>query len=210
MLPLIVKLFPKPIRREIGLLLDVLRWRKSLYFGPSPKAIKQAVLIRNGKPDAIWIETGTYLGVTTELLSTASKKVWSIEPEQKLYEDAREYFRLFPNVEIIHGLSEDVFPELLPQIHGDVNFWLDGHYSGGITHLGPRETPILWELSYIAENLHRFGDVCVLVDDVRLFSNSLSDSKLGEYPKLTSLVEWADKNKLTWTIEHDIFVAKSR
>jgi hypothetical protein len=183
-------------------------WGIRAYAAPSPHVIKQTVLLRNALPNATWIETGTYLGQTTKELSKNSVFVYSIEPEPTLYSNAAAYFKSYPNVEILNGLSEEVFPSLLPKLSGDINFWLDGHYSAGITHKGPQDTPILDELAYISKNLNHFGKVCVMIDDIRCFNPELDE--FSSYPTLNVLVEWANQNSLSWNIEHDIFIAKSK
>ncbi|MBM0106166.1 hypothetical protein JM946_15635 [Steroidobacter sp. S1-65] len=181
-------------------------WRRRGYAAPSPHHIKQACVIRNGFPNATWVETGTYLGDTTRLLSKHGSKVYSIEPEPTLFANAKRRFSNVANVEIINGTSESVFPSLLPTISGDVNFWLDGHYSGGITFQGTQTTPIVEELKVIAENRGRFGKLCVQVDDIRLFNPDLPEG--AGYPPVDILVQWANEQKLGWHIEHDIFVAR--
>jgi hypothetical protein len=178
-----------------------------LFSSPSPPFVKKACLIREGIPHGIWIETGTYFGDTTRMLSKRAPKVVSIEPEPRLFDRAVAYFSTFPNVEIIRGTSEEVFPSLLPGLSGDINFWLDGHYSAGITFKGERDTPILAELTCITENRAHFGEICVLIDDVRCFNPAIS--AYADYPELDEIVNWARENKLAWHIEHDIFVAKS-
>ena len=183
-------------------------WGKRAYAAPSPHFIKQTVLLRNALPNATWIETGTYLGQTTKELSKNGVFVYSIEPEPTLYSNAAAYFKSYPNVEILNGLSEEVFPSLLPKLSGDINFWLDGHYSAGITHKGPQDTPILDELAHISKNLNHFGKVCIMIDDIRCFNPELD--KYSSYPTLNVLVEWANQNSLSWNIEHDIFIAKSK
>jgi hypothetical protein len=177
------------------------------YASPSPLFIKQNCLLRNGLPNATWVETGTFLGQTTQLLAKHSMHVYSIEPESKLFARAHKLFSKHGNVEILNGTSEDVFPMLLPRIKGDVNFWLDGHYSAGITFKGPKDTPMLDELDSIGRNLDRFGKVCVLVDDIRCFNPRLPE--YTTYPSLHMLVAWAAKHKLDWHIEHDIFIART-
>jgi hypothetical protein len=97
---------------------------------------------------------------------------------------------------------------LLPSLSGNINFWLDGHYSAGITYRGPQDTPILDELAHISNNLHRFEKVCVMVDDIRSFDSEIDE--YSSYPSLNILVDWANQNGLGWHIEHDIFVAKSK
>jgi hypothetical protein len=54
-------------------------------------------------------------------------------------------------------------------LSGNLNFWLDGHYSDGITFKGDKDTPIVDELNHISMNLDRYNEVCVLIDDVRCF-----------------------------------------
>lgn len=193
--------------RAFKLLCDYVNWEKRKFAAPSPHHIKQACLIRNGIPNATWIETGTYLGQTTQLLSKYASKVYSIEPEPTLFANAKKYFSSFANVEILNGTSEDVFPNLLPKINGDVNFWLDGHYSAGITFQGLHDTPILDELKNISENIGHFQKICVLIDDLKCFNPS--QPEYSTYPSLDVLVDWAKSNKLAWHIEHDIFVANN-
>lgn len=187
-------------------LFEYIKWSRRGYASPSPHFIKQACILENGIKCAIWIETGTYLGETTRLLSKVASKVYSIEPEPKLFCKAKCYFNSVANVEILNGTSEDVFPDILPSIKGDVCFWLDGHFSGDGTYKGINDTPILKELDYIAEHLHRMNNVVVMVDDVRLFTGGVHS--YGNYPTLDYLVDWARALELVWHIEHDIFIAK--
>lgn len=184
-----------------------IRWRARNYASPSPQFIKLAVLLRNAIPSSNWVETGTFLGETTTVISKHAKFVYSIEPEPTLFSNAVLKFQSYPNVQIIRGLSEEVFPVLLPMLSGSTNFWLDGHYSQGITYKGPQDTPILDELACISRNLHRFGKICVMIDDVRCFDPKLDE--YSSYPTINLLVTWANQNGLHWQIEHDIFIAKS-
>ena len=50
-----------------------------------------------------------------------------------------------------------VLPKLLPNLSGDINFWLDGHYSSGLTFKGDQECPIKDELDQIGNNLKRLS-----------------------------------------------------
>jgi len=178
------------------------------YAAPSPSDIKRGALLRLGIRNGTWVETGTFMGDTTALISEEAKQVYTIEPENALFEKAKARFLNNPNIHVINGLSEDVFPELLPTLSGIVNFWLDGHYSGGITHQGPSDCPVADELQSIENNLEKFNEVLVLIDDVRCFDPSISE--YSDYPSVDFLVDWARRNSLEWHIEHDIFVAKSK
>jgi hypothetical protein len=132
--------------------------------------------------------------------------VYSLEPEPALFANAKLLFKNWKNVEILNGTSEMILPALLPKIDGNVNFWLDGHYSAGITFQGEQNTPIVDELKNITENLAHFNRVCLLIDDIHLFNPGQAGSE--GYPSLDLLVDWARSNNFHWHIEHDIFVAK--
>ncbi len=192
--------------RLLSLVRGYLQWAKRQFASPSPHFIKQACLLRNGIPSATWIETGTFLGQTTHFLSKHAMKVYSIEPEPTLFKNAVNYFKDFKNVVILNSTSESEFPKLLPMISGDVNFWLDGHYSAGPTFKGQRDTPIVDELKNIGEHLDRLKQVCVLIDDVRCFDPQLPE--FSAYPPIDYLVNWARDHHLQWHVEHDIFVAR--
>lgn len=196
------------VMQRVGLRSALYRaWDKRDFAAPSPHFIKQRVLLRNGLPSATWVETGTYMGETTRVLSKVASMVYSVEPEPKLFARADQLFRDTANVKILNGTSESVFPGLLSKLSGDVCFWLDGHYSAGLTFKGEKDTPIIEELAAISESLGRMGKVVVLIDDIRCFNPKLPE--FASYPPIDFLVDWARKHKMSWHIEHDIFVARN-
>lgn len=184
-------------------------WVKRRFSAPSPIFVKNEVILRNGIPNAIWVETGTYKGDTSALLAQRADKVYTIEPAEQLYISAKARFQQSPNVEVINGTSEEVFPKLLPTLRGAINFWLDGHYSTGVTFQGAKDCPLIEELDSIEKNLKNFSQVVILIDDVRYCANPEVHQFSG-YPKLDVMVEWAKKNGLYWHIEHDTMVIKNR
>ena len=195
--------FSRSHRSRIGEFKD---WERRMFSAPSPSHIKRSTLKRNGNPFSTWVETGTFQGDTTQFLADTAKCVHSIEPEPTLFKLATERFKSTPSVQLHLGLSENVLPQLLQELTGDVNFWLDGHYSGGITHKGPMETPIVRELETIERYRKQFTSLTVLIDDIRCFQPHIPE--YSSYPALGLIVDWASRNKLTWHIEQDIFVAK--
>jgi hypothetical protein len=119
-----------------------------------------------------------------------------------------------PNVELLNKDSETGLEAAISKLNGSqVNFWLDGHYSDGPTFRGTRDTPVEIELQIIADALalNRLHEVVVFVDDVRLFvaqhRHDTTDVERLGYPPLNCLVKWALANGMSWTIEHDIFIA---
>jgi hypothetical protein len=196
------KFWLKVLKRN--LIPETYNWRKSNYSSPSPQHVKIKVLKSHSIPNATWIETGTYLGDTTSQLAMIAKKVISIEPQAELSVFASTRLRRKKNVEVINATSESCIAKVLEGVSGSTCFWLDGHYSGDVTFKGTEVSPISAELSAISGYLKR-NKVVVLIDDFRLFVNSEATG----YPSHLTLVAWAGKENLSWTVEHDIFIAKT-
>jgi hypothetical protein len=182
-------------------------WASRDFSVPCPRFVKDSVLRRVNLTEATWVETGTFLGETTQLLAEISKRVFTIEPEPTLYEKARERFAANPKVSVINDISENALPLVLQGLSGNVCLWLDGHYSGGITFRGPNDTPLVQELNEIQRHLQRFTATVVAIDDIRECEKGYESRG---YPGLDNLVDWARTNGLDWHIEYDIFVARSR
>jgi len=185
--------------------LNFVRWHRNRWSSPAASQVKRSVLWRYGSTATTWIETGTYLGQTTKYLARNGCRVYSIEPEPQLAASAERRFRDSPHITILSGTSEDVLQGLVEKVSGQVAFWLDGHYSSGITFRGNQETPIRFELETIAGLISRFDSVTVFVDDFRCFGSQ--HLEVGPYPSRSYLVSWADKLGFSWTVEHDIFIA---
>ena len=93
----------------------------------------------------------------------------------------------------MQGDSSKVLPELLDKIKKPCLFWLDGHYSGGITGKGDLNTPILNELKSIFS--HQIKDHVILIDDARCFTGE------EDYPTIKALKEFVIKNRPDWVFE---------
>jgi len=177
-----------------------------MYFEHSPQFIKQEVFLKYGIKNAKWIETGTCHGITTKFLADNYPQVYSIEPSKDLYDRAVQNFK-GRNVDLFNNCSENVLPDLLSKLNGDINFWLDGHYSGGVTFKGKKDCPVEDELLAINENISNFTKITILIDDVRCFLAKSPD--YDSYPSIDYLVDWSRKNKFYWRIEHDIFIMRN-
>ena len=162
--------------------------------------------MKYGVPQAQWVETGTFLGENTDFLSNSYSFVYSVEPEKELYKNAMKKF-LNQNVELFNGVSEDVMPSLLLRLKGDINFWLDGHYSAGVTFKGNKDCPVEEELIAIKNNLLNFTKVSILIDDVRCFLPT--NTNYSDYPSIDFLVDWARVNNFNWRVEQDVFVMRN-
>ena len=175
-------------------------WKKRNYLKHVPEFIKKIVLEKYGIENANWIETGTYMGDTTHYLSKKYPHIYSIEPKVEFYKAALNRFKS-QNVTLFNDVSENVLPILLPTLNGNLNFWLDGHYSEGNTFKGNKECPIKDELNSIEVNFNNFEKITIFIDDVRKFLCSAND-----YPSIDYLVDWSRRLNMEWRIEHDIFI----
>jgi hypothetical protein len=185
--------------------MEYVAWWKRDFRSPAPHFVKMRIL-ETAKHVDVWVETGTYMGQTTEVLSRNNSRVISIEPSPELAKRAEVLFAQSQNVQIVNGLSEIELPSVLEGLPSDtfsIAFWLDGHYSEGPTHLGPIETPIVQELRAIETHLQKFQEVTIFIDDFRCFVNRQTD-----YPQTSFLSTWADNNSMSWSVEHDIFIAR--
>ena len=84
-------------------------WRARNFSSPSPDVIKNQILINNNLKDSLWIETGTYYGETTKLLSKISKKTISIEADKNLFETSNKILKNFKNVEILWASTREPY-----------------------------------------------------------------------------------------------------
>lgn len=197
--------------RKIDIFLDAYRMSREWvqfysrsFQSPYPTLIKMKTLTFNSIPQATWIETGTYRGSTTRYLAKRYPKVISIEPSPIFYNYSSSRLKNFRNIDLVFGSSEDVFENLLKSAGSEVNFWLDGHYSEGGTHLGNSVTPILSELEMISKNTEAFSRFVIFIDDVRLFQKWPGVET--DYPTLNFLIDWCSINSLRWDIQNDIFI----
>lgn len=181
----------RPRREKVG---QYSAWRQRDYADQSPEMIKRSVLRRNSTLGGTWVETGTYIGESTAFLALDAGKVYTIEPEKGYFERASQRFSKTDNVTVINGTSESVLPGLLAELKGDINFWLDGHYSAGGTFKGAIDCPVEEELRAIKSNLTNYSKVSILIDDVRCF---LPRNEIyPDYPSIDLLVNWARKKQI--------------
>ena len=186
-------------------------WRSRNFSPPSPDVIKHQILINNNLKDSLWIETGTYYGETTKLLSKISKKTISIEADKNLFETSNKILKNFKNVEILNGRCENLLDKVISKNlnYKNICFYLDAHlcqdHLKNTKTFGNEDTatPILNELKIITKYLANFEKIVVLIDDIRLFQGNFQN-----YPNKNTLVNWCKENNFLWEIEQDIFICK--
>lgn len=108
---------------SLRLLKNFIVWKKTSFALPAPPNIKHKVLARYLNNLEIVIETGTFRGESTKVLSEICGRVITIEPGQKLYERAKLILKEFKNVEIINQTSEGILEGLVSQAKGKQAFF---------------------------------------------------------------------------------------
>lgn len=151
--------------------------------GSPPPALKAARIIELCQKHAITtlIETGTYRGDMIWKLKDKFQQIWSIELDESLYKSAQRRFFQFEHVHIVHGDSGEMLEHILTNLSSPCLFWLDAHYSGGITMGRNKTIPILRELEMIRR--HQIKKHVILVDDIDLFTAE------NGYPTLPTVID---------------------
>lgn len=139
------------------------------------------------------VETGTYLGATIQAVKGDFKRIYSIELDHKMATEAKDKFKDFSHITIIEGDSSKELIKLLPTLQEPVLFWLDAHYSGGITAKGDKYTPIMAELDTIFT--YTKTDFAILIDDARDFRGK------NDYPTVRSLKKYVHNLNSDYTFE---------
>ena len=146
----------------------------------------------------ILVETGTFLGDMVEAMKRDFKHVYSIELSQQLFDQATVRFQDDPNVTLIQGDSGRALKHVLTALTEPALFWLDGHWSDGITARGDRDTPVREEMDAIfaAADLPHV----ILIDDARLFGTDPAYPTIEELRRLA----FARRPRMEFAVDVDI------
>lgn len=151
-----------------------------------PHYVKRDILRRYARMHRLgsFVETGTYFGDMVDALKGEFEQIQSIELNDFLFERAKRRFMSYSHVRILHGDSASMLPLALASVKQSTLFWLDAHYSGGITACGDQHSPILLELDHIFH--HPIRGHVIVIDDARLFGTD------SAYPTLEQLQQFID------------------
>ena len=146
------------------------------FFGWPPEAppyeVKRDFITRKGRENnlGVFVETGTFKGEMLDAQLGSFKRLISIELSDELYRAACKHFSGSPKIELVCGDSGVKLAEVVKSVNEPALFWLDAHYSVGITAGSGSDAPIFKELSCLAGR--KFRDI-ILIDDARLFGFDL-------------------------------------
>jgi hypothetical protein len=179
----------------------IARWKRQGAVVPAPGAYKRDVLRRVAREHRlrILVETGTYTGDTVLALSRDFERVVSVELSPQLHAVAVRNTAGRRNVELLLGDSAEVLPGVLAGLEQPALFWLDAHYSEGVTARGETVSPIATELELVLGDATK-GHV-VLIDDAREFH----DSARSGYPPVEVVAAAARRHGYTMSESEDIF-----
>ncbi len=163
---------------------QVRHWEHLGRCGPPPHTIKQQVLKRYASQYGlrILVESGTYHGDMIDALKGSFESVYSIELNTTLFDKACWRFRREPHIKLINGDSGNELQTVLQKLEGPALFWLDGHYSAGVTGHGALSTPILDEVRHVLTASERRH--IMVIDDARCFGSE------PDYPTISELSEF--------------------
>jgi hypothetical protein len=189
----------------IRLRLEYRAWLRNDCTGPAPRVVKHDTVIKLATEFTLrtFVETGTYLGTMVNAVKHTFSTIYSIELDRTLASHAARRFVRHPHIRIIQGNSSVRLAELLATIEEPALFWLDAHFSGGVTASGGADEPIMREVQSIGRHPLATRHV-VLVDDARSFAGA------NGYPTLTELLALLSSGFPTHeiTVRHDMVIAR--
>ena len=146
----------------------------------------------------VFVETGTYMGDMLAAMCPHFRTLHSIELSPGLHTRARKRFAGYPQCHLVQGDSGVALASIVSALQVPALFWLDAHFSGGVTARGGIDPPVGNELAAILA--HPIRQHVVLIDDARLF-----DGRDG-YPVIVELrdVITAEAPWYVFQVEHDI------
>lgn len=194
----IIAVLPRPVskpiiafrRRQV-----LAKWEKAGRPLPPPHPVKQLVIeayaTRFGC--SILVETGTYRGDMMQAEKYHFSKLYSIELSKELWQAAVERFKNDSHITILNGDSGKLLYQLAPTLDKPTLFWLDGHYSGGVTAKGEKECPVYEEVDAILVP----GGLkhVLLIDDARLFVGT------HDYPTIEELTRYIKTRAPQYSVE---------
>ncbi len=161
------------------------KWHKKGFKPPFPCMLKRAIIKTEAEKfnASVLVETGTFLGDTPWFFRKHFRKIFSIEVHPSFARAATKRFAGWPNIKILEGDSSARLPEIVPAVDGRCVYWLDGHYSAGMTGRSDHDCPIWGELSAIIGKTP--APFIILIDDARCFDSDPSYPPMSELEKFT-------------------------
>jgi hypothetical protein len=171
-----------------------------------------------------FFETGTGFGFGVYMARMFPfKNIFSVEILASEVERLRPAFSSDPRVQLFAGRSTDAMAKVLPQISGNIIFWLDAHFPGRHQHLATYDAekdldtrlPLEQELALIKQLRPNNRDV-ILIDDLRIYEKdkfgwgNLSDfgqEAVGKYDSRFLYTMFAETHNAQRYLNHSGYLA---
>lgn len=161
--------------------------------------IKKVNYLKNFFDLSIFVEGGTYIGLTAYEQSKNFKKVYTIEKSKKMIEISKKRLDGINNIIQLNGDTRDHLKKILSN-NDNILFWLDSHWSGGETYGKNDECPLLDELRIIFNS--SLKNFVILIDDARLFlSPPPLPHKISNWPNIRQIFNLIPSS-------HDVLVSE--
>lgn len=185
----------KKIKEAISARKKIILWKLAGRPVPPPHIVKQKILKEYAEKYKLHtlIETGTFMGEMIDAMLPAFSRIISVEVDQALAIRAQKKFSAYPNVTIIQGDSGNVLSAIAADIKQSCLFWLDAHYSGGVTGKSNVETPIIQELNILLN--HFASHHVILIDDAREFTGN------NNYPTVEEVKNFITVRRPDWVVQ---------
>lgn len=178
---------------------ELARWKNGGDQSPPPHLFKQNVLREYAKKYnlRVFVESGTCYGDMLEALKNEFDHLYSIELSPYLYGKCFKRFGKAKHITLLQGDSGVVLKRVMESIDQPALFYLDGHYSAGMSIKGEKETPICEELHAILRA--RPLNHVIVIDDARCFGDCPHYPSLDELKRLVD----AERPGLQITVQDD-------
>jgi hypothetical protein len=183
------------VARDADAALSHRQWVRDGAIPPPPPEVKQRIVRQHGKRWKLgrFVETGTYRGDMVAEVCDGFESVVSIELSEDLHRQAVARHSETTNVTLLQGDSAALLPTVIAELQEPALFWLDAHFSAGITARGVVDTPVKQELQMILSPDQ--PPHVVLIDDARLFDGT------NDYPTLAELRQTMISLRPGWVCE---------
>ena len=149
-----------------------------------------------------FVETGTAYGQSIDSIYQYFEKIFTVEISEKLYEWLTPQIGHWTNVQRVLGDSLIEIPKYLNSLTKEdhVFFWLDAHWSQGLSSKNHLDVPLLEECSII-DTEYQANLGLVIIDDVRLFETDDAEDWSGISKK--NIIETFENFEILVTEEID-------
>ena len=132
----------------------------------------------------VFIETGTYNGLTTFAMEPYFKEIHTIEIKEDIFNNTKSKYN-GNKINFYLGDSSKLLQNICINVQQPSIFFLDGHWSAGDTGKGNKDCPLYEELTAIMNYFKQ--NAIIIIDDYRLFGKGPSTN--------TEVCDWENISK---------------